>query len=244
MNMTFTYDAYCALIDLLKHHGYPIVGYKEALECPRCAILRHDVDTSLEKAAEMAVIEGDMGVKASYFILLTTDFYNAASARSQKAIDRILAAGHEVGLHLDETLYKGYTQEQMISAVLREKNILSDICKQEITTISLHRPSVGMLNSDFHIPGMLNVYGNTFFRQFKYVSDSRRNWREPVVDVINSGAYDRLHILTHPFWYHSQEKGLGDTVRDFVNSANRERYDSFRQNITDLGSIMRESEVR
>ena len=244
MNMTFTYDAYFTLIDLLKHHKYPIVGYKEALECPRCAILRHDVDTSLEKAAEMAAIEGDMGVKASYFILLTTDFYNAASARGQKSIERILAAGHEVGLHLDEVLYKNFTQEQMISAVSREKNILSDICKQEITTISLHRPSVGMLNSDFQIPGMLNVYGNTFFRQFKYVSDSRRNWREPVVDVINSGLYDRLHILTHPFWYHNQEKSLSDTVRDFVNRANKERYDTFLENITDLGSIMPESEVR
>ena len=244
MNMTFTYGAYCALIDLLKGREYPIVGYKEALDYHRCAILRHDVDTSLEKAAEMAEIEADKGVKATYFILLTTDFYNAASARGQKAVDRILAGGHDVGLHLDETLYKGLSQEQMISAVMREKNILSDICKQEIATVSLHRPSVGMLNSDFQIPGMLNVYGNTFFRQFKYVSDSRRNWREPVVDVVNSGDYERLHILTHPFWYHSQEKDLADTVRDFVNCANRERYDSFRENITDLDSIMRESEVR
>ena len=244
MNMPFTYNAYCSLIDLLKNHNYPAVGYEEALKSPRCVVLRHDVDTSLKKAAQMALIEADKGVKATYFILLTTDLYNAASLHGQKAIDQILDAGHDVGLHLDETLYKGYTEEQMIRAVLREKNILSDICRREITTISLHRPSVGMLNSDFQIPGMLNVYGNTFFRQFKYVSDSRRNWREPVIDIINSGNYQQLHILTHPFWYHEEETDLCATVRNFVNGANEERYGFFNENITDLGSIMKESEVR
>lgn len=242
--MTFTYDAYCALIDLLKSHNYPTVGYQEALACPRCAVLRHDVDTSLNKAAEMAEIEAGKGVKATYFILLTTDLYNAASLHGQKAIDRILDAGHDVGLHFDEALYKNCSAEQLVHAVLREKNILSDICRRDITTMSLHRPSVGMLNSDFQIPGMLNVYGNTFFRQFKYVSDSRRNWREPVIDVINSGEYQQLHILTHPFWYHNEEKDLHATVADFVNGANEERYGFLKENITDLYSIMKESEVR
>ena len=51
---------------------------------------------------------------------------------------------------------------------------------------------------------MINSYGQTFFHDFKYLSDSRRRWREPVEEIIRSGTYDRLHILTHAFWYHKQ----------------------------------------
>lgn len=243
MNMAFTYKAYCDLIRLLREKRYPVASYQEAPNMSRCVVLRHDVDTSLEKAVEMAKIEAQEGVKANYFVLLTTDFYNAASQKGQKAIHHLLDLGHEVGLHFDEALYEGLGCEELICAVRREADILSHICGYEISTVSMHRPSPVMLEKDFQIPGLVNVYGRTFFREFKYVSDSRRHWREPVLDVIASGDYDRLHILTHPFWYGEIENSLHDSVERFVNHANQERYDTFRDNITRLEDIMKESEI-
>lgn len=244
MEMAFTYEAYRNLIGLLREHDYPVADYRQAPEMSRCVVLRHDVDTSLEKAVEMAKFEALEGVWANYFVLLTTDFYNAASLKGQDAIHQLLDMGHEVGLHFDEALYAGASLETLIDAVRREADILSHICGYEISTVSMHRPSKVMLERDFQIPGLINVYGRTFFRDFKYVSDSRRNWREPVLDVISSGDHQRLHILTHPFWYGTEESSLHDTVETFVNRANRERYDTFRDNITRLGDIMKESEIR
>lgn len=242
--MIFTYEAYCNMINLLQQKSYPIVGYKEGATMDRCAILRHDVDTSLDKAVELAEVETKIGVKSTYFILLTTDLYNAASLRGQQSVRRILELGHEVGLHFDETLYQDLDLNNMAIAVKREAEILSHMCKFEITTVSMHRPSRKMLDCDFQVPGLINAYGKTFFRDYKYVSDSRRNWREPVLDVIASDAYPRLHILTHPFWYQTTDSDIGSTVKQFVNNANRERYESLKDNITCLEGIMKENEVQ
>lgn len=107
----------------------------------------------------------------------------------------------------------------------------------------MHRPSKATLEADYDIPGIVNSYGKTFFQDFKYLSDSRRRWREPVEDIVRSGEHARLHILTHAFWYHEGDQDLSRTVRDFVRSAGRERYGQMAENITDMESILKEDEI-
>lgn len=108
----------------------------------------------------------------------------------------------------------------------------------------MHRPSRATLEADLHIPGIVNSYGKTFFQDFKYLSDSRRRWREPVLDIIRSGSYARLHILTHTFWYHEDDWDISQTVGAFVRSANRERWRQMAENITDMDAILKEEEVQ
>lgn len=242
--MNFTYSAYCKMISLMHDMGYPIVNYKKGSAMDRCAILRHDVDNSLDKAVEMAEIEAKLGVSSTFFVLLATDFYNVASKHGREAIRRILDLGHDIGLHFDETLYPCVDSKTLAQEAKREADILSQLCGCPIETVSMHRPSARMLDGNFQVPGLINVYGKAFFKDYKYVSDSRRNWREPVLEVISSGEHQRLHILTHPFWYGEQERDIYHTVRCFVNQANKERYVSFKENITNLEDIMKESEVR
>lgn len=239
--MHFTYEAYRALIRLLRETGYRIGTYHDWKKYERCAILRHDVDNSLPMAAELARVEQDLGVVSTYFVLLTSDFYNAASRESLENLRRIRAMGHEIGLHFDEKAYPAGTLEDTVGRILRERDILSAILETPVTTVSMHRPSNATLEADLQIPGMVNSYGHTFFREFKYLSDSRRRWREPVLDIISSGAYDRLHILTHAFWYHDREETIGETVRAFIQSAGPERCQAMRENITGLDEILGES---
>lgn len=242
--MAFNYESYCNMIYLLQEKGYSFSDYENWENYDKCVILRHDVDTSLEKAVELAEIEAKINVHSYYFILLTTDFYNAASMKGQQAVHRILELGHKVGLHFDETLYNSENMDALTAAVKHESGILSGICNTEISAVSMHRPSKNMIAKNFEVPGLINVYGNTFFNEFKYVSDSRRNWREPVLDIIDSEKYNRLHILTHPFWYGKEDRDITQTVRTFVNNANRERYFTFKNNITCIEDIMKESEIQ
>lgn len=107
----------------------------------------------------------------------------------------------------------------------------------------MHRPSPAALEADYKIPGIVNSYGKTFFHEFKYLSDSRRRWREPVLDIVRSGEYDRLHILTHAFWYHEAEEDISQTVGAFIRSANRERYRRMAENITDIAAILKEEDA-
>ena len=151
--------------------------------------------------------------------------------------------GHEIGLHFDETVYKSAGTAQIVANILRERDVLSAILGVPVTTVSMHRPSKATLEAELQIPGMVNSYGKTFFHDFKYLSDSRHRWREPVWDIVCNQMYDRLHILTHPFWYHDYEETISETVGNFVNSGNRARYSAMSENIADLSSIMQESEV-
>lgn len=242
--MEFTYTAYRALLDLLRQGGYAFTNYHDYQTHPRCVILRHDIDNSLSQALRLAEIEAEEGVKSTWFVLLRTDFYNPASAASQKTLRRIRELGHEIGLHFDEMAYDGkggigfYASSSTEELIVCEAGILADICGCPITTVSMHHPSKATLEEDLKIPDMVNSYGQTFFHDFKYLSDSRRRWREPVEDIIRGGEYDRLHILTHAFWYHEREQDITESVGAFIRSANAERYEQMMENITDLPSIL------
>lgn len=242
--MDFTYQAYAELLDMLSAGGYAVCDYHDYINSSRCVILRHDIDTSLDQAVRLAELEAEKGVKSTYFVLLRTDFYNPASQGNQEQLRRILALGHEIGLHFDEVAYgKVLTEDETRENIIKECGILSELLGTPVTTVSMHRPSKATLEANLEIPGIVNSYGKTFFHDFKYLSDSRRRWREPVLDIVRSGEYDRLHILTHAFWYHEQAQDITQTVGEFVRCANRERYAQMSENITDIQSILREDEV-
>lgn len=120
---------------------------------------------------------------------------------------------------------------------------MSALLETVVSTVSMHRPSRTTLEADFRIPGIVNSYGTTFFHDFKYLSDSHRRWREPVLNIIRSGEHHRLHILTHAFWYYEEERDITQTVREFIRSADRERYDQMAENISDLESILSKEDV-
>lgn len=246
MQMEFTYSAYTGLVRLLQETGYEVKGYDDYAGSERCVILRHDVDNSLEKALDLARVEHQMGgVKSTYFLLLTGDFYNVFSLKGMKIIEGILACGHEIGLHFDEVRYP----ESMGNAdVIREKilmeaDILSKAVGRPVTKVSMHRPSKSILESNLAIPGIINTYCEKFFKEFKYLSDSRRRWREPVEEIIREQRHERLQILLHPFWYNERETDIRESISFFVNKANLDRYDELNENISNLSEILHRDEV-
>lgn len=239
--MEFTYKGYRELVKTLIDNGYEITDYHDWKHYPKCAILRHDIDNSIEKALELAKVEFELGVKSTYFVLLSSDFYNPASKKSLEGLHRLRKYGHEIGLHYDELAYDDNVD--VPSTIFSEARVLSDLLGIPITTVSMHRPSEKSLSADYVFPGFVNSYSSIFFKGFKYLSDSRRRWREPVLDIIKSGQYDRLQILTHAIWYNEVEEDIHDTIKRFVTNANKERYYHESENIKDIQSILDISEI-
>ncbi|MCL2163759.1 MAG: hypothetical protein FWH55_05040 [Oscillospiraceae bacterium] len=279
--MEFTYDDYKILIDLLRESGYRISSYHDYEAFDRCVILRHDVDHSLRMAANFAQFENILGVKSAYFILLSSDFYNVASARSIQYIDSIRASGHEIGLHFDESKYQGVLgarqrtlnvsqrtleasggngckmiknsektseneeKEQLfIDLVEKETEMLSRILSMDIKCVSMHIPSKHTLESNYIFRSVINTYSSTFYSDFKYLSDSRHNWREPVIDIIKSGKYKRLHILTHPVWYYKKPISTRQALLAFFKSARLEQYEFFDENFNNLQEYITKDDVQ
>lgn len=243
--MQFTYNAYKKLISCLKNHDYAISSYKDWNDTQKCAILRHDIDNDIKKARDFALIEKELGVTSTYFVIVTSDFYNVFSAKSEKMLREISSCGHSIGLHFDEVRYSDInTPDSACKHIIEEAKLLSLAIGKPVDTVSMHRPSRKILEADLEIPGMVNSYGKIYFNEFKYVSDSRRRWREPIEDIISTEKYKRLHILTHAFWYNDVEMNIHDSIAQFVNAGNMQRYRVEQENITDLQSIMTEDEVK
>lgn len=244
--MRFSYKSYVNLIQLLRESGYQFASYDNFADYDKCAILRHDVDFRLRDACQLASVEQKEGIKSTYFVLLTSDFYNVFSRNNRSVIDDIRRCGHEIGLHFDEARYPDETgnTELIRERILEEAGILSKAVGGQVTKVSMHRPSQNILRSNLEIPGMVNTYSDRFFNEFKYFSDSRHFWREPVEEIIRNGQHDRIQILVHPFWYDVEEIDMKQAVRSFVNRANAERYQALTENISDLPDIMGIEEIR
>lgn len=230
----FSSSGYCELIKLLKASGYNFSDYESWCHYDKVVILRHDVDFSLHKAKELSDLEKRMGVTSTYFVLVRSNFYNPFSLDSVANIERIIENGSEIGLHYDETLYR---DSNHVKHILEEVEILSKLIKKPVTKVSMHRPSKATLSASWEIPGMINSYSKEYFKDFKYVSDSRCRWREPVNEIIKSGHSLKLHILTHPIWY-EKHGSLHDTLEQFLIESYYDRYRDLNMNFTDLGAVI------
>lgn len=242
--MNFTYDAYKKLVNTIRGQGYEIANYHNYKSYDKTVILRHDIDFSLERAVEFAILESSINVKSTYFILIRSDFYNPMSKKSLKSIRTILDYGHDIGLHFDEMSYsKKYISERGIETIIMDEvNILSEILKgYKVKSVSMHRPSQETLSANYKFDNLVNSYSKEFFNNFKYLSDSRMTWRENVEQVIKNKKYNHIQILTHPFWYKLKEKSRKEIIEEFLNSSNSDRYNILNDNITDLDSILKEN---
>ena len=244
--MEFTYNAYRTLIEKICAAGYEICDYHNYGMAVNPCILRHDVDFDLKKAVKMATLENEIGVKSTFFVLVNTNFYNVFSTDNRKHMESILMCGHEIGLHFDEMQYElEGNQGKIVAKIQEESEVLSKILGKEVTVVSMHRPSQGLLEANIEIPGMVNSYAHRFFREIKYFSDSRMNWRENVIAGVNIENNQGLHILTHPFWYGKEEKTLRENLLEFISGAGVERYDFLNLNFRNLAEeIVREDVER
>lgn len=245
--MKFTYDSYECLIRKILKKGYQITDYHSYKKTDSPCILRHDVDFSLKKAAEFAEMESKIqkGVKATYFVLVSSSFYNSFSKENVGYLRQIRSYGHEIGLHFDE---KKYVDDEAFKWIKQEVSLLSEILGEPVTTVSMHRPSLQMLESKIDFFGdknqIVNSYGPKFFEEFKYLSDSRMYWREDVESIVDTGGEGALHILTHPFWYFQKERDIKTILTDFVEIAKNERYIALEDNLRELEKIIIWKEIK
>ena len=229
--LDFTYDSYIKLLTLIKQHGYVFSDYKNFNSHNKCIIMRHDVDFSVKRALEIAKIESDNNVSSTFFIMLTSDFYNAFSPSNRKCIFSILERGHQIGVHFDPNVYDN-RGDLLVRDLLKEIRTFEMYYGISTNSISFHRPPKEMVGKNLIIPGMVNAYGEEIFSKVKYVSDSRRYWREPIELYLEEERYPKIHILTHPFWYEKYDRGsIEASLKVFINEAQSERKQGLENNI-------------
>ncbi len=232
--MEFTYSAYTNMIKELKRNNYQFCNYHNESGVEKSVILRHDIDFSLDKALEIAKLENKLQVKSTFFISISTNFYNVFSKLSYEIISQIIELGHDIGLHFDESRYEINTTYELELFIESECKILKSAIRNSVNSVSMHRPSRWILDSKIEFQNCVNSYSNKYFSEYKYVSDSRMNWREDVLDIIKNNNYNKIHILTHPFWYSEGIEDMNYKIMNFLNTNTEKISTQIRENITNF----------
>lgn len=243
--MKFTYDAYKNMILLLKEHAYTFCSYLNYEEYDRSVIIRHDVDRDTEKALAFSEMERRLGISTTYSVLITSNFYNAFSKTNREILRKICENGHDIGLHFDETQYCHTGEDWWKEAIDNEIMLLEQCIGRKVASVAMHRVSKEALEEDWKIQGgkVINCYGKEFMQNQKYVSDSRRNWREDVMELVRKEQYNRFHMLVHPFWYDEKEKSAKEVLRSFCKEQVNRCYDELSRDTRDLNELLERSEL-
>ncbi len=197
----FTRAAYRDLI-LAAQKQYPFAGYGDFAGRERFVLWRHDVDMSMHAALALARIEAEAGVKATYFLLPGSAFYNLLEPEIAALTREIRRLGHAFGLHFDAAACGVERAEDLTPRLERARNFLEDYCEAPVGAFSFHNPDARSAGfQELHYAGMVNAYATCFRATIAYCSDSNGIWRhQRLADVLHE-APARLQVLTHPEWW-------------------------------------------
>ena len=218
----FTYDHYRHILRSAQESGYEFIGFPELKDYRRSerrlCLLRHDCDHDMPAAVKLALIEQEMGVRSTYFLMLRCDLYNLMSPLNAKLAREIIKLGHSIGLHFDEWLYPDATPNQIRDEVDREREWLTREFDVPIEVISFHQPSERVLRNEVKL-NCINAYDQDFMKGVFYLSDSSMNLREGCPgEVFKARKHQRVQLLLHPELWTEEEMTLEDKWRGMLRN--------------------------
>ncbi|MBL7901676.1 MAG: hypothetical protein JNK73_06750 [Bacteroidia bacterium] len=195
----FTTENYSRLLRLAKQN-FTFKTFNDFNPENEFVIWRHDVDFSMHRALKMAKIEAKQGIKATYFVLLHSEFYNLLEKEISYLLKQIIELGHDIGLHFDSHYYNINNETDLESKLLFEKGIIENVFNLSINSFCFHINNTFTLGCNkTHYAGLLNAFSDYFQKQVSYCSDSNGYWRfKRLEDVLSDKGIKQLQVLTHP----------------------------------------------
>jgi hypothetical protein len=198
MTCSFELAHYRELLEAARRGGYRF-RFFDGQPQSGDLFLRHDVDLMLDAAMELAELEAELDVRATYFLMTESVFYNLASQEGRAALERLRALGHRVGLH---AVWPRAELDERFDPV-----------------VAWHNPEPAYVNRP--LDGAANVMSAPWFSPKTYRSDSNQHWRSGCPHAeLAAGGFEWLQLLTHPeIWVYR-----GATMREsMLSMLDRER---------------------
>ncbi len=216
----FTRDGYRRLLGRFFDSGYRLASFADVRPQCRDLIVRHDVDLSLEAAVSIAELEHAIGVRATYFVMVSNSYYNIYSSEGRRLLRRLHELQHHIGLHFDPAVHPpDHSTAEYCQAVAHEFAQLSAFVSDPIEIISFHNPRRDLVNCERPPGTPPHTYEPRFFAELAYVPDSGGQWR--FGGPFEQPAFKRgtaIHLLTHPIWWDHEKPSAepAATLEKFV----------------------------
>lgn len=241
----FTYLEYLRMVQTFLEQGYKLCTFENFDPGSPHLILRHDVDIDLDKALQLARIEADHGIESTFFVLLSSGFYNIFSLLGRRFIEELVSLGHRIGLHFDPMAYPEIARSPQVLIDSKFESVLNQECRylenllgERVQCTSVHRPAANctsILGRPGFLSDRLNAYSDRYFSNATYFSDGAGYWsfghplQHPTL-IERSG----IQLNTHPYlWSESgnggQKERLNECLECRKKSAIQEVARNFRQ---------------
>ena len=152
------YKELCVSITSSDYEAITVARYLSVSTPPeKFIIVRHDVDRKPDRAETMALIESELGVKATYY------FRKNSYVFIPDIIKRISSLGHEIGYHYEVLDKAKGNIEKAYSIFKEELAVFRDIV--DIKTVSMHgNPLTRWIN--------VNFWENCDIKEFSLIGDA------------------------------------------------------------------------
>ena len=205
----FAPDLFSEILGKAKTAGYAFARFDRVPPGEKVFFLRHDVDISPRNMLLMGRLAAEQGVASNIFFQLNAETYNIFSDEVIDIMRALRAAGHCVGLHIDEVRFGG--DETVIRRTL---DWFASCVAPVDEVVSFHRPSAAVLGKSYG--SFINAYDPRLFSPDAYLSDSRRSLAFlPTLAEWLSAGRPRIQLLLHPEWWTgiNDDLGIWDELR-------------------------------
>lgn len=195
----FTLGNYKKLMELALRN-YTFSFYKEDFLYPnKTIILRHDIEFSVQNALLMAEFEKSLGIRATYFVQLHGDFYNALEKRTFEQLKKIESLEHQLALHFDAHFWNTQREDQLNQYLEIDKSTFTKYFDSKPEAFSFHNNNAFTLSCEKDdYAGMINVYSKKYKSDYGYCADSTGYWRYEILEDRLKDANDSvLQVLIH-----------------------------------------------
>lgn len=223
-----SYNEYIEILKAIKATG-KVRSFEEAEKENEFIVIRHDIEFSIERAYQMALIEAKYGILSSYFVQIGNNAYNALSDENVCKIKEINSMGHIIGLHYRQA-------DNEIVELKKQINILRAGTGLPIKAFSTHRPRPDTKYDEYEIKETINAYGPKFFKKVsniaditendtQYISDSKFRWNYGDPKRL---SHRKIQILIHPFQWFEDECSIEECFRRITAEKSTELKQTYR----------------
>ncbi len=191
-------------------------------------LLRHDIDYGLDYVGDMPKMEAALGIRATYFIQISSIFYNPFEEKQRTAIREIERLGHRFGLHANVSGGDEMPEMDFVSEVCNEVEVLKKLVKS-VDAVSFHQPTPRIIQNKIKIP-FVNTYDRKDMEGIEYFSDSSQVWSKgDPVSLVRSNPKVSYQVLVHPALWSAQHKSFCEMAKATVLDKGQALYDYLRR---------------
>jgi len=233
-----SYSEYRKILKRLRETGR-LCSFEEAQSRDSFIVLRHDIEFSIPKALQMALIERRSGVKSVYYVQTGNRAYNPFASENLVLLRIIATLGHKIGLHYRQD--DEYYQDE----IMRQAEFLSVALGIPVTSFSTHRPKADSEYDKYNVLGLINAYGKEFFTrtdnpeeaEVKYITDSKFRWNYgyPSAEVL--AKHDRVQVLVHPFQWSEELSTMAECFDALYEQKVEDLIQTFRDEYTRFSEV-------